>query len=181
MKIHLFGASGSGVTTLGNYLAGQLGIPYYDSDNFFWESSTIPFTVRRAPSLRNQLLLEELSTESNWILGGSIINWKLDLDFDLAVFLWIPPAIRLQRLRAREYQRYGDIIHTDKERNRMFKEFIDWCAGYDNNTVSGRTLQAHENWMTTLTCPLLELRGDLSGKERAEKIMEVLRILKDQN
>lgn len=177
MKIHLFGASGSGVTTLGTYLAERSGIPYYDSDNFFWEPSIIPFTVRREPLLRNQLLLENLATENNWILGGSISNWKVDLHFDLAVFLWIPPDLRLRRIRAREYQRYGDSIHPGGARNALYQEFIDWCTGYDNNTVNGRTLKAHEDWMRTLPCPLLELRGDLSVEQRANRVWEALLFL----
>ena len=170
MKIHLFGASGSGVTTLGHYLAGELNCPYFDSDAFFWELSPVAFTTRRESALRNQLLLESLSTQKNWILGGSIVNWAIDLPFDLAVFLWLPPAIRLQRLRTREHQRYGDSIYTDKKRNKLYQEFIDWCAGYDDNTASGRTIKVHEDWMRTLSCPLLELRGDLSVEERAAKI-----------
>jgi len=173
MKIHLFGAAGSGVTTLGTHLAGQLGVPYYDSDSFFWETSAIPFTVRREPALRNQLMLESLATSDKWIMGGSVFQWGLDLTFDLAVFLWIPPDIRLQRIRAREYQRYGNSIYT--HRKSQYEEFIDWCAGYDDNTAHGRTLQAHENWMRTLSYPLLQLRGDLSVEQRAAKIRETTR------
>ncbi|GAB3319388.1 hypothetical protein GCM10027299_11850 [Larkinella ripae] len=40
MKLHLFGASGSGVTTLGTALAAQLHLPYVDSDDYFWEKPT---------------------------------------------------------------------------------------------------------------------------------------------
>jgi shikimate kinase len=35
MKIHLFGASCSGVTTTGTALAGATGFPYFDSDAYF--------------------------------------------------------------------------------------------------------------------------------------------------
>jgi adenylate kinase family enzyme len=37
MKIHIFGASGSGVSTLGKSLALQLKIPFYDADDFYWK------------------------------------------------------------------------------------------------------------------------------------------------
>ncbi|WP_414847104.1 shikimate kinase [Chryseobacterium sp. IT-36CA2] len=35
MRIHIFGASGSGVTTLGKALSEKLNIEYLDSDDFF--------------------------------------------------------------------------------------------------------------------------------------------------
>ncbi|WP_228410094.1 shikimate kinase [Chryseobacterium viscerum] len=35
MKIHIFGASGSGVTTLGKALSEELNLEYFDSDDFF--------------------------------------------------------------------------------------------------------------------------------------------------
>ncbi len=53
MKIHIFGASGSGVTTTGNALAEKLNYQYLDSDAYFWESSAVPFTVKRNPEERN--------------------------------------------------------------------------------------------------------------------------------
>ena len=34
MIIHILGASGSGVTTLGNYISKELGWKYLDSDDF---------------------------------------------------------------------------------------------------------------------------------------------------
>lgn len=174
MKLHIFGASGTGVTTLGNYLSSLMNIPYIDSDEFYWEKTSIPFTVRREPILRNAMIMEHLPPDGKWILGGSIIKWDLPIKFDLAVFLWVPPAIRIERLKAREYERYGDDIFNIPERHSLYNEFIEWCAGYDNNTAHGRTLLAHEQWMQTLRCPILKLEGDLSTEERADKIKERL-------
>ncbi|CAC9976206.1 hypothetical protein FLAPXU55_03930 [Flavobacterium panici] len=39
MKIHIFGASESGVTTAGEALSKKLDIPYFDSDTYFWEKT----------------------------------------------------------------------------------------------------------------------------------------------
>ena len=177
VKLHIFGASGAGVTTLGEYLAEKWKINYYDSDYFFWEKTDPPFTVRRAPEERNAMIQKELAQAEGWVLGGSIIKWELDQAFDLAVFLWLPPEIRLHRLRKREYERYGELIYTDETRKAQHDEFIDWCAGYDTNTARGRTLEAHENWMQTLTCPLLRLEGDLTVEERAGRIEKKLSML----
>jgi adenylate kinase family enzyme len=99
MKIHIVGASCSGVTTLGQNLSESLGIPYLDTDAFFWENSEVPFTVRRNPEVRNRMLNEELNKGPSWIVGGSLVNWALELEFDLIIFLILPREIRLDRLK----------------------------------------------------------------------------------
>lgn len=177
MKIHILGASGSGVTTLGLHLSGICGIPYFDNDDFFWERSDPPFTVRRDAELRNSLLLKATGGHDSWIVGGSMINWAVELEYDLVIFLLIPPQIRIERLRKRELERYGDVIYKDAERNRLFKEFINWACGYDDNSTKGRTLFTHQQWLKTLHCPVLKLEGDLSVEERSELVL--LRL--DQN
>ena len=175
MKLHIFGASGSGVTTLGQALAQTLHCTYLDSDDFYWEPSPQPFTQRRPSALRNQQLLAALAHEADWILGGSIINWELALptEFDLAVLLWVPPAVRLARLEAREHERYGAAL-LEPPRQQQLREFLAWAAGYDDNTARGRTLQAHEQWLRHLACPTLEIRDDTSVADRIQQITSAL-------
>lgn len=172
MHINIFGASGSGVTTLGKALSEKLDYPYFDSDHYFWFPSDPPFTNRRLPEERNALINNEMTAMENWILGGSIINWNNNWQFDLSVFLYIPQELRLQRLRDREYERYGDIIHTDRERNRLYHEFIDWARGYDDLITNSRSLHSHKNWMNNLKTPLLVIEGDTNVEERVEAVLE---------
>jgi len=174
MKIHIMGASCSGVTSLGLYLSSTLNIPYFDTDEFFWEKSDPPFTIRRDPQQRNEMLCETLQQHDSWFLGGSVINWQLNIAFDLVVFLWLPNNIRIQRLKDRELERYGDVIYNDPARNKQFTEFINWASGYDDKPARGRTLAAHEAWMYNAGYPILELRGDLSIPERAAMVLDKL-------
>ncbi len=182
MRLHIFGASCSGVTTLGRELSRQLKVPYFDSDDYFWKKSDPPFILRRNPAERNALINEALKA-SHWIFGGSSMNWNnVFPDFDLIIFLWIPGDIRIQRLKQRELDRYGDVIYTQPERNKLFKAFIAWAEDYDNNTgISNRTLDAHEKWLITKReTPILELRGDLSVDERVVLIQEKMKLSKKQ-
>jgi adenylate kinase family enzyme len=176
MKLHIFGASGAGVTTTGVALGEILGIPYLDSDFYFWEQTPDPYTVRRNPITRNKQLEADTSRHTSWILGGSVFDWQsaVSNEFTLAVFLWIPPVVRIERLKARELQRFGTIIHTDPQRNKQFNDFIDWASGYDDGTARGRTLQAHEKWMGTLPCYTLQLRGDMPLELRLQNILNYL-------
>jgi len=174
MKLHIFGASGSGVTTLGERLSETLHIPYFDSDDYFWEKSDPPFTIRRDPSIRNLIIQEKLKETDDWILGGSVINWgEIFPDFSLVVFLWLPPAVRLERLKKREFKRYGELIFLDTNRKNKFEEFITWAEDYDNCTgIANRNVKAHEKWLNKINCSVLELRGDLTVEERQRMILD---------
>lgn len=176
MKINIVGASGSGVTTLGEQLSRELNIPYFDSDYYYWELSDPPFTIRRDPAKRNAMLQQDIAPNKDALLGGSFISWGNEwlTAFDLVVFLWIPPAIRIERLKKRELERYGEIIYTHEERNKLFNGFIDWASGYDSGLARGRTLQAHENWLKKLSCSVLEIRGDESVESRVKLVLQAI-------
>jgi adenylate kinase family enzyme len=174
LKLHIFGASGTGVTTLGRALAAEWDFPYFDSDDYFWHRTDPPFVLRRDRGERNALMKADLDREERCILGGSVINWERPEDpervfpiWDLMVFLWLPPDLRMARIRAREYGRYGDVIYNDPERRRHYEEFIAWCADYDHATgIASRTLIAHEEFLRGWKGPLLEMREDLTTSER---------------
>ena len=46
-RIHVMGASGAGVTSLGRALADALAIPHHDTDDYFWRLTTPPYQDKR--------------------------------------------------------------------------------------------------------------------------------------
>jgi adenylate kinase family enzyme len=73
MKTHLFGASGVGVTTLGEALSQQLGLPYLDTDTtdtYFWRPTEPPFTQGRLAAERDAQLTHDLTEPLSWLLSG---------------------------------------------------------------------------------------------------------------
>lgn len=156
MKLHILGASGSGVTTLGELLSEKLGLKYFDSDDYFWIRTDVPFTQRCNPIERNQQIADALSQSENWILGGSIIDWGENLfpEFDLIIFLYLPANIRIERLKKREFEKFGNIIFEDKKRAEQFNKYLAWATDYDNDTgIAKRTLKAHQNWLLKKIAP----------------------------
>ena len=180
MRLHIFGASGTGVSTLGEALGAALGLPYFDTDDYFWEATDPPFTKRRSPTRRDARLAHDLAGHQSWIVGGSIVGWGEPwlAAFDLVVFLWLPPELRLQRLHQREHARYGARILADPSQAARTQAFLEWAAGYDDSSTGGsRTLANHTSWLARFTCPVLELRGDLSIAERLLAVQTQLREL----
>jgi len=176
-RIHLFGASGSGTTTLGRALAERLGVAHFDSDNFYWQPADKPFSCKRPRDQRVQLLREQLSRQDNWVLSGSLCGWGDPLipAFTLAIFLRLDPEVRLQRLRIREFQRYGAQIHEGGERFVATRTFLEWAAGYDTGDHGTRSLKRHETWIRSLPCPVLRL--DVTGHPVEALVEQVMRVL----
>ncbi|MBD1391739.1 shikimate kinase [Mucilaginibacter glaciei] len=180
MKIHIMGASCAGSTTLGQALADKLHIPYFDTDDHFWVKTGIPYTVKREPTLRIQALKDDMAKQESCIVGGSLVSWGEEWKamFDLVVFLYLPAEIRLNRLKAREVERYGDTIYTDPVRNQLYKDFIAWAAKYDDRNFTGRNIGIHEDWFGSVTCPVLQIRGDKTVDERVEMVLAAVDSLK---
>jgi adenylate kinase family enzyme len=176
MKIQIMGASCAGSTTLGKALAAQMGIPYFDTDDYFWAPSETPYTVKRHPDLRHEMIMADLNRHESWILGGSVIKWgeHWRTMFDLVVFLYIPHELRMQRLHTREVERYGDLIFTDPQRAAQYQEFVAWAAKYEDITFSGRNIKAHEYWLKVVNAKKLEIRGDTTVEERIDRVMSIL-------
>ncbi|WP_446439224.1 hypothetical protein [Pseudomonas sp. 910_21] len=92
-------------------------------------------------------------------MSGSLCGWGdvLIPSFTLAVFVQLDPEVRLQRLRVREFQRYGEQIFEGDERHAATQTFLTWAAGYDEGGHGTRSLRRHETWIKTLGCPLVRL------------------------
>jgi adenylate kinase family enzyme len=71
-RIHIFGASGSGVTTLAAAIAERFGHRHLDVDDFFWEPTDPPFRNIRPVAERQQMLAGALDEHRRWVLSGSL-------------------------------------------------------------------------------------------------------------
>lgn len=155
------GASGSGTTTLARALAGGWSVPHADTDDYFWEPTEPPYTTKREPARRLALMEEVFVPRAAWVLSGSLMGWGEDLIplFDAIVFVTVDPEVRLARLRAREAGRYGARIEAGGDREHDHRAFLEWAAGYDDPDFAGRSRALHEQWLSTVPCPVLRVDG----------------------
>ena len=161
-RIHIFGASGSGTTTLGRALAMRFDSPHFDSDDYFWQKTDPPFVLMHTPEQRVAMLAHDLLDKESWVLSGSLCVWG-DVfipKFTLAVYLWIPPELRMRRILERERQRYGARIDAGGDMYEVSRKFRDWAARYDTAGLEQRSRVSHEAWTTSLNCPLLRIESN---------------------
>ena len=88
--LHIYGASGSGTSTLGRYLAEQFQYAFLDSDDYFWLPTDPKFTTKRPIEQRIPLIRQDIAAAENGaVLSGSLVGWgdALIPDFTLAELL----------------------------------------------------------------------------------------------
>jgi len=160
--IIVFGASGSGTTTIGKELANIMNFKHFDLDDYFWTwDTTIPYTIPRAKAERIELLQHDISECNYFVMSGSICGWHesfLDL-LDLAVFVKTPTDIRIERLHNRELKEFGDRILEGGDMHKNHIEFLSWAKTYDIANPPERCLRLHEEWANQLACPVLHING----------------------
>jgi len=161
-KIHVFGASGSGTTTIAKNVCAKINYSHFDSDNYFWLPTSDPFTLQRPQEERIPLLESDLSSHDKLILSGSLSGWGEMLIplFDLVVFVYVPQGVRMKRLEKREYERYGNEILPGGSRHKSTNEFFEWAASYDIGTFYGRNLQKHEKLLESIECRVIKVEND---------------------
>jgi adenylate kinase family enzyme len=172
-RIHLTGASGSGVTTLGRALAGQLALPHHDSDDYFWLPTAPPYQTTRPASERLRLMREMFLPRLDWVLSGSVTGWGEELVplFDLVVFVSTSREIRLKRLRAREAAHFGaDAVIPGGWRHDETESFVEWASHYEAGDREGRNLAKHEAWLAGLPCPVVRVDGARPLVELVEQL-----------
>ena len=173
-RIHVFGAAGSGCTTLGRALAERLGCVNLDTDTYFWHPTDPPFQQMRDRAERVALLAADLQEHDAWTLSGSLSGWG-DVfipQFDLVVFLWIPPEIRLARLRERELRLFGaEALAPGGRMHEIHTTFMAWAAEYDTADASMRSRARHEQWLQMIPCPVVRLEGAGTVEEHVAEVM----------
>lgn len=175
-RVHITGAAGAGTTTLGRALAAHWAVPHADTDDYFWLPTSPPYVTKRDVPERLRLMNELFVPRDAWVLSGSLMGWGDPLidQFDAVVFVSLNNEVRLDRLHAREANRYGDAIERGGARESAHRAFMDWAAGYEDTSFSdrGRTRRRHEQWLAQLRCPVLRVD---SAHPLPELIAEITR------
>lgn len=172
-KIHIMGASGSGTSTLGAALSKELGYVQLDTDDYYWKTK---YTEAREISERIKALTEDFSKNDHWILSGSLCGWGNPLIpyFELVIFLYVPPEIRLERLQQREFHRYGSEVLPGGSQYEDSKAFLEWASLYDGAGPEVRSKFLHEKWLSELSCPVLRIEGTQTVEERVKLVLDYL-------
>lgn len=176
--IHIFGASGSGTTTLGRKICDELGFTFMDTDDYFWMPTEPKFTVKRECHERLRMMVEDIKAADNVVISGSLTDWGDVLIpwFTLAVRIEIEQALRIDRLIRREKERFGSRIEPGEDMYEQHLAFLEWAKLYDTGDMSVRSKAKHDEWEKLLHCEVLHLNGADTVEDHLEKIKQKLAI-----
>ncbi len=77
--IHIYGASGSGTSTLGRKISEELGYKFMDTDDYFWVPANPQYTTKREREERLALMKEDIIENENVVISGSLVDWGDEL------------------------------------------------------------------------------------------------------
>ncbi len=176
-RIHITGAAGAGITTLGRAVADDLAIPHHDTDDYFWIPTSPPFLEKRAVTDRLTLMNALFVPRTEWVLSGSLCGWGDPLipNFDAVIFVHTRSEVRLKRLRNRELRRCGlRAIMPGGSSHQQFEALIDYASHYDEDDFTGRSRVGHEAWLQTLNCPVVRVDGERQVEDLKNEIVSQL-------
>ncbi len=176
-RIHILGPSGSGTTTLGKALSHMLDITFYESDDIYWEETTLPYSEKRTIEERVAILEHITKDNDSWIISGSAISWGEILlqRSELIILLYCDEDIRIERLKLREYLEFGNRISEGHDMFENHRGFLDWARRYDSGDLTMRSRVSEEAWVTKAGCSILRLEN----RTLKSSISEVLIKLED--
>ena len=169
-RILLCGLNGSGKSTLGQSLADVLGWQFLDIETYWFPDRTATYaygTVRTREEV-NSLLHDDLLRYHSCILAsvkGNIGEENLRL-FTAAVYLQVPKEIRMRRIYDRSYGKFGERMLPGGDLYEAEKQFLDMAER--------RTDAEAEDWLATLTIPVLRADGTLPVRENTDKLSRML-------
>lgn len=172
LRIYMTGASCAGVTTLGQNVAALLGVRHIDVDDFYWMPTDPPFTTKR-PAIERVSLIQQKFGDEDWVLTGSCMGWgdALITGVDLIVFVVTPTPVRLERLAAREKERFGNRIAPGGDMHGIHVAFRDWASRYDNPNFAGRNRAWHEAWLSEQNALILRVDGMNVGEKMVADVV----------
>lgn len=126
--IHIYGASGSGTSTLGRKISEELGYKFMDTDDYFWLPTNPRYTTKRSKEERLALMKKDISDNDNVVISGSLVDWGDELIplFTLAIRLVTDTEIRTTRLKEREKQK--NFKKVQKEMNSVIGRTVTVTA-----------------------------------------------------
>ncbi len=118
--ILLCGLNGSGKSTLGRVLAAELGLDFFDNEDYYFPNHVPgePYENPRTKAEVCELLLADLEKSEGFVFAsvGGDYGKAIERLFTVAVLLEVPREVRLARVRARSVARYGEPLPEEEER-----------------------------------------------------------------
>lgn len=169
--IIICGLNGTGKSTLGKALAERLHFYFIDNEDLYFPK-TDPVYTYADPRTREQvekLLFNEIKAHENFIFasvkgdyGESVYPF-----FQYAIIIDVPKNIRIERIKNRSFQKFGNRMLSGGDLYEQEERFFDFAKSRAEDTV--------EKWVQALTCPIIRIDGTEPIEKNINFIIEQIR------
>lgn len=171
MGIIICGLNGSGKSTLGKALAAKLGFYFIDNEDLYFPK-TNPAYIYSSPRTREEvekLLFNEIKAHENFVFASVKGDYGEQFYpfFQYAVLIDVSTDIRIQRVRNRSFQKFGNRMLPGGDLYEQEEKFFEFVKSRPENTV--------EEWVQSLKCSIIRIDGTKSIDENIDYIIAQLK------
>ena len=169
-RIIVCGGNGAGKSTLGKRLAVELGWTFKDIEEYYFPVSDMNYNYAHARTKEqvSELLLADMKEHENFILAsvkGEFGSEVLKL-FTCAILIEVPKELRMERVRDRSNQKFGDRMLPGGDLYEKEVQFFDM--------VEKRPEDYTTRWLETVDMPIIRVDGTCMIEANIIKIKEIL-------
>ncbi len=166
--IIICGLNGAGKSTLGKAFAEKLHFYFIDNEDLYFPK-TDPTYIYAAPRTREEvekLLLDEIEKHENFVFASVKGDYGENIYpfFQYAVLIDVPKDIRIERVRNRSFQKFGNRMLLGGDLYEQEERFFDFVKSRAENTV--------EQWIQSLECPIIRIDGTKPIDENINLVIE---------
>ena len=169
--IIMCGLNGTGKSTLGKALAEKLNFYFIDNEDLYFPK-TDPNYIYASPRTREEvenLLFSEIRAHENFVFASVKGDYGEAIYpfFQYAVLIDVPKDIRIQRVKNRSFQKFGKRIFPGGDLHEQEERFFDFVKSRSENAV--------EEWVRSLSCPIIRVDGVRPIEENINIIIEQIK------
>ena len=171
MGVIVCGMNGSGKSTLGRALAESLGWRFLDNEDLYFPKAdpAHPYAAERTQEEVERLLLAEVRRDERFVFAAVRGNYGEAVlpYYKAAVLVEVPRDIRLERVKARSFAKFGERMLPGGDFYETEKRFYD--------LITARPEDYATRWLDTVDIPVLRVDGTRPAGENVPLITDWLR------
>lgn len=182
MIIHIMGASGSGTSTVGEFLSKMLKYDLIESDFFKWEQTVPEFMIMRPIEESNKLLIDRIEKSNNLIITGSLHSNPCTFKYiNLIVYLKCPTKVRLDRIQKRDIETGRNSLQKSEEVRKNYFGFLELAKNYNKLGLDVRSKKSQKMVMKSCNAPVVTIytnkNMDKLKKQTLKKVSKAIQKL----
>ena len=163
--IAIVGLNGSGKTTLGRALAERLEYFRIDVEDYYFPKSDVPYAVARTRDEVERMMLADIEKHGDFVLSAVCADFaSIEKYYSLVVYLEAPKEERMERIRRRSIDRFGERVLSGGDMYEQEESFFAFAAK--------RTPDKIEKWIENVSCPIIRID---SRKPTDELVTDILK------